>query len=54
MEIKDLSGRHILKGEVKVSDFIGTLDLSLINGVYIVTISNRNNETLSKKLLITK
>jgi hypothetical protein len=52
--INDLSGRNLLDQEIKLSQFFGTLDLDLVNGVYLVNIYNKNNELLIKKLLIAK
>ncbi len=52
--IRDLSGRLLISQSIKMNGFIANLDLSLINGAYLMTISNQNNETVIKKLLIAK
>lgn len=50
--IKDLTGRPILNQNLKTIGFIANLDL--INGAYLITLSNSNNERVTKKLLIAK
>lgn len=52
--IKDLSNRVVLTKVLETNNFIANLDLSLINGLYFVTITNPNNESTTKKLLIEK
>jgi len=52
--IKDLTGRSILAQNLKTSGFIANLDFDLINGAYLITLSNSNNERVTKKLLIAK
>lgn len=52
--IKDLSNRIIFNQTVKTTSFIANLDLSLVNGAYLITISNQKNEIVTKKLLIAK
>lgn len=52
--IKDLTGRTILNQNLKTSGFIANLDLDLINGAYLITLSNSNNEKVTKKLLIAR
>jgi len=54
IEIKDLSNRVIYEGEIKTTEFIANLDLSLINGAYFITVTNDKNEQVIKKLLIAK
>lgn len=54
VEVRDLSGRLVLKKDIKVIDFIATLDLGLLNGAYLITINRDNREILAKKLLIAK
>jgi hypothetical protein len=54
VSISDLSGRTILTKSVKTENFIATLDLNLINGAYIISVKNTKNETVTKKLLITR
>jgi hypothetical protein len=52
--INDLSGRTLLTKELKLDGFFTNLDLSLINGVYLFTITNKSNHQINKKLLIAK
>ena len=54
ISIKDLTGRTILNQNLKTIGFIANLDLDLINGAYLITLSNVNNEKITKKLLIAK
>ncbi len=54
ISIKDLSGRILLNKYLKTNGFIANLGIDLINGAYFITISNSNNETITKKLLIAK
>jgi len=54
ISIKDLTGRLILNQNLKTIGFIANLDFDLINGAYLITISNSNNEKVTKKLLIAR
>ena len=54
ISIKDLTGRLILNQNLKTIGFIANLDFDLINGAYLITLSNSNNERVTKKLLIAK
>ena len=54
VNITDISGRTVLTQDVKLNGFMVNLDLSLLNGAYVVNIKNSNNETITKKLLIAK
>ena len=54
IEISDLSGRSISKQFVQIKGFIATLDLNLMNGAYLITISSDNKLKITKKLLIAK
>jgi hypothetical protein len=54
LSILDLSGRIVFSGTVKTKDFIGKLDIDLINGAYFISIENSHNEKITKKLLIAK
>jgi hypothetical protein len=54
VEIHDLSGRTLLIRDLKLKGFFTTLDLNLINGVYLVRITNSGNEKLTRKLLINR
>lgn len=52
--INDLSGRNAMKQDVKLNGNLANLDLSLLNGAYIVSITNSAREVLIKKLIIAK
>lgn len=52
IELKDLSNRVVLTMDLETNDFIANLDLKLIDGLYLVTITNSNHETISKKLIV--
>ena len=52
--VKDLSGRTLQIQNLKTSNFISNLNLSLINGAYFITIANTKDEWVIKKLLIAK
>lgn len=52
--IVDLGGRILLDKDVQVKNFIAKLDLTLLNGAYIITLSSNAEQPLSKKLIITK
>ena len=52
--IRDLSNRIVYKNKVKTNHFIANLELALVNGAYLITVINEKNETLTKKLLISK
>jgi hypothetical protein len=52
INVKDLSGRTLLNKQVPVQDYKSFLDLDLKDGVYLVTLKNATNETLTKKLVI--
>lgn len=54
INIKDLSGRTVMLRNIIVKGFFATLDIQLINGAYLIYISNKANETTIKKLLISK
>jgi hypothetical protein len=54
LSINDISGRLVLKQDVKLNGFMANLDLSLLNGAYMVTVTNSQNETIIKKLLVSK
>lgn len=55
LTIKDLSGRVVLKFEQSLNKDITRLSLGLINGAYIISITDKStNETYSQKLFITK
>jgi hypothetical protein len=52
--IKDLRGRQLKIYELQTHDNKANISLDLINGFYFVTIVNSKNESITKKLLITK
>ncbi len=52
--ISDLSGRLFLATDLKLNGFSADIDLTLINGVYLITIVNSQNEKLIRKLIISK
>ena len=54
ISIKDLSNRIVHQETLKTIGFIANLDLSLVNGAYLITISNQKNEIVTKKLLVAK
>lgn len=51
--IKDATGKTVAKHNLSISNFISKLDIALSNGVYFVTICTKNNESVTKKLVIT-
>ncbi|MGE0568001.1 MAG: T9SS type A sorting domain-containing protein [Bacteroidia bacterium] len=53
LAISDINGKVIIKKEIR-SDSPYRMELDLLNGVYIATISNSKNETVVKKLVISK
>jgi hypothetical protein len=52
--ITDLSRRILQQNYINVNKFQSTLSLDLINGAYLITLINSENETITKKLLIAK
>lgn len=54
IRISDLSGRLVFGKVVKVTGFIANLDLSLLNGAYVLRIINQEHEQAVKKLIIAK
>jgi hypothetical protein len=52
--IRDITGRMVLHEIIKSKSYISKLNLNLINGAYILTISNLHDECVVKKLLIAK
>ncbi len=52
--ISDLSGRKILHEKIKSKSNIASLKLELLNGIYVITINNSDNEKVIKKLVISK
>lgn len=54
IEIRDLNNKVLFSKTVLTTDFIANLDLTLINGIYFINISNTKGESTFKKLLIAK
>ena len=52
--IRDINGRIVFTKSIKPKGFISTLDFELINGIYFLTLNTNTNETVTKKLLISK
>ncbi|MBX3163414.1 MAG: T9SS type A sorting domain-containing protein [Bacteroidetes bacterium] len=52
--ITDVLNRKLLDKRVKINAFVTSMELNLINGAYVVTITNKQNKTIAKKLLIAK
>jgi len=50
--IKDVTGKLVYSNNLQTNNFIGKLDLNLINGLYLITINNNTNESITKKLVI--
>ena len=50
--IIDVAGKVVYKNNLQTNNFINKLDLNLINGLYLITINNSNNESITKKLVI--
>ena len=50
----DLSGRCVLNTKVLISDRSGTLPLSLVNGVYMISVENGVDSPQFLKLIISK
>jgi hypothetical protein len=53
VKIYDLEGRVLYDEQLRTHNLIASLDLHLLNGVYLVTVKNSNNESITKKLVIT-
>jgi hypothetical protein len=54
IEIYDLSGRCLQKGELKIKNRKASFKVDLINGAYIITVISRTNEKENRKLLISR
>jgi len=52
--IIDLSGRLLLEKDLKTFEKGADLSLNLINGAYIITVSNSQGERINKTLIISK
>ncbi len=51
--VTDVTGKVIFKNTVNTSNFIANLELNAKAGIYLITIKNRTNESITKKLVIT-
>jgi hypothetical protein len=54
IEISDVSSKLILKTYVKINGYQGELKLDLLNGIYLVTLVNKENLKTNLKLIIAK
>ncbi len=52
--ITDVSGKKVYTSNLVTVNFIGKLEVDLINGLYLVTITNNKHESSTKKLVIAK
>lgn len=52
--IKDATGKIITQNNLLVINFIANLTLDLDNGLYLISVTNTKNETITKKLVIAK
>ncbi|WP_317899603.1 T9SS type A sorting domain-containing protein [Aurantibacillus circumpalustris] len=52
--IKDVSNRTISFQKVNIQTYQAKLKLNLLNGVYFVTLINKDHEEITKKLIIAK
>lgn len=54
VEITDLSNRILVRQNVKATGIFVKLDFDLLNGAYLIHVTNSENESIIKKLLIAK
>jgi hypothetical protein len=54
IRIFDMTGREVLSKQLKTDNYSGVIDLDLSNGAYIATITNVQDQFLTKKILIAK
>lgn len=52
--ITDITGKIIYKNTINTINFIINLELDASKGIYLITITNSKNESVSKKLLVTE
>lgn len=52
LTITDMAGKLIYNATVNTSNFIVNLDLNTKPGIYLITITNSTNESITKKLVI--
>jgi hypothetical protein len=54
ISICDISGRQVCKKQIQTLKFVYVLDLPLANGAYFMTIKNRSNESVIKKVIVAR
>jgi hypothetical protein len=54
IKIYDLSGRTLLTENLKLEGLATSLYLTLNNGAYLISVTNKNNEKFIKKLLVNR
>lgn len=54
LTIYDVSGKQLLNSTCITENFVFLMETNLNSGVYFVTIKNAQNETVTKKLVVTK
>ena len=54
IQIIDVTGKVVTNEYLRTKEFIGRLNLSLKDGIYFVNLTNKNKETIVKKLVISK
>lgn len=52
--LNDVSGKELYRKRIQTSKHYYMLDLTLLNGVYFVTVKNQENESVTKKMGIAK
>lgn len=52
--VNDVDGKQLVSKALTIADYHTELKLDLLNGVYFVTLINKNNERVIKKLVIAK
>lgn len=54
LEIKDVTNKLILKGKIEIKNHQAELKLDLINGIYFVSLIRPNENSITKKIVISK
>jgi hypothetical protein len=54
IEISDVSSKLIMKSPIKINAYKGEIKLELLNGVYFVSLINKENLRTNIKLVIAK
>src|SRR5690606_4541328 len=54
ISIVDVTGRTVLNKKAEIKNYTSDVELNLANGVYILKITNKQQKTISKKLIIAK